>query len=242
MSGMSMNLQFAARACRASLAVTVLFVATAQLSFGGQVTSHKHEEAMKPADAQHGHGKAMKPAGKQHDHGKAMEPADARHDLSIYQLDSLWRDDHDAVFPLASLQGQPVVLSMIYTSCQYVCPVLVQDVKRIEAALPPADRQRVSFVLVSFDPARDTPQALAAYRVKRELTADRWMLLTGQDEDVLALAAVLGVRFRPDGKGDFAHSNLITVLDAEGVVRHQQVGANQDGSASAAVVRELLKE
>lgn len=209
-------LEIAARAFKSVLAVTVLIVAAAQPSLGDQSAGH--------------------------DHGQALAPAGARHDLSIYQLGSLWEDDRGEVFPLASLQGRPVVLSMIYTSCEYVCPVLVEDVKRIEAALMPDERGRVFFVLVSFDPARDTSKALAAYRVKRDLATDRWVLLTGQSDDVLALAAVLGVRFKPDGRGDFVHSNLITVLDAEGVVRHQQVGAMQDGSASAAALRKMLNE
>ena len=53
----------------------------------------------------------------------------------------------------------------------------------------------------------------------------------------LALAAVLGVRFKPDGRGDFSHSNLITVLDAEGVVRHQQVGIGRNREATIAALR-----
>lgn len=41
---------------------------------------------------------------------------------SIYQLEPDWRDENDNIVSIGSLRGQPVVMVMIYTSCQYVCP------------------------------------------------------------------------------------------------------------------------
>ncbi len=176
--------------------------------------------------------------------GSAELPPDerpaARAGQSIYQLDSLWRDDRALPQSIGSLAGHPVVLAMVYTSCENSCPVLVEDMKRIEQALPPAERAQVTFALFSFDPARDTPAALAAYRVKRGLDRARWRLFTSDPDAVLELAAVLGVKFRPDGSGDFSHSNLITVLDAQGVLRHRQVGVNQPPAETVAALHALL--
>ena len=159
---------------------------------------------------------------------------------SIYQLDSDWRDDHGVAQSIGALAGHPVVLAMVYTSCENACPVLVEDMKRIEQALPPAERGQVTFALFSYDPARDTPAAMAAYRAKRGLGEGHWRLFTSDPDAVLELAAVLGVKFRPDGFGDFAHSNLITVLDTQGVVRHRQVGINQPPAETVAALRALL--
>ncbi|MBI3992544.1 MAG: SCO family protein [Candidatus Lambdaproteobacteria bacterium] len=161
-------------------------------------------------------------------------------DHSIYQLGSLWWNDRGAQQPLSALRGRPVVLAMLYTSCENTCPVLVEDMKRIERALAPAELRGVTFALFSYDPARDTPAALAAYRLKRNLPDDGWRLFTGDADAVLELAAVLGVKYKPDGYGDFQHSNLITVLDAEGVVRHQQVGLNAPAAETAALLHTLL--
>ena len=37
---------------------------------------------------------------------------------------------------LTELRGRPQVVSMFFANCQFTCPVLVNDMKRIEAALP----------------------------------------------------------------------------------------------------------
>lgn len=162
-----------------------------------------------------------------HAHGGALAPGSPLPGMSIYHLESEWTDDRGRPFQLASLRGRPVAMAMIYTSCTYVCPLIVEALKRVEHALPGEARGKVQFLLVSFDPQRDTVQALAAYRGKRHLPEHGWTLLRGAPGAVLELAAVLGVRYRPDGKGDFAHSNLLTVLDAQGRVSYQQVGLAQ---------------
>jgi protein SCO1/2 len=140
------------------------------------------------------------------------------------------------------LQGQPVVLVMMYTTCEYVCPLLVEDAKQIEGALDEETRKHVTFTMVSFDPARDTPQKLAAYRKKRGLERDNWKLLTAGYDEVLELSAVLGVQFRPDGRGEFLHSNIVTLLDANGVIRDQQVGIGKNRDETVAALKKLMRE
>ena len=56
------------------------------------------------------------------------------------------------------------------------------------------------------------------------------------------LAAALGVRFKPVPGGDFARSNIIFILDSQGVPRHRQVGLMQAPDESAAVLRKLLEK
>jgi protein SCO1 len=159
---------------------------------------------------------------------------------SLYLLDSHWRSDRGALESIASLRGRPVVLAMIYASCEHSCPVIVADMQRIAQALSPAQRERVTFALFSFDPARDTPAAMAAFRRQHGLEGADWRLFSGNPDAVLELAAVLNVKYRPDGFGGFSHSTLITVLDADGVIRHQQAGVNQPPDETLAALRPLL--
>ncbi len=160
-------------------------------------------------------------------------------EMSIYQLGSTWRDDRSVACPIDTLSGQPVVLAMVYTSCEYVCPMLLEDMKQIEIQLEPAARKAITFALFSFDPERDSPVALATYRIQQSLDAQNWRQFTGAPNDILELAAVLGVRYKPDGYGGFSHSNIITVLDADGIVRHQQVGLRQPTDAIVTVLKDL---
>ncbi len=147
-------------------------------------------------------------------------------DKSIYQLDSTWTNDSGADFKLDSLRGRPQVVTMFFANCAYACPLLVSQMKQIEAALPEPVRNKVGFVLVSFDTERDTPAALHAYRLQHDLSRQRWTLLRGTPDDVLNLAALLNVKFKKDAQGQFLHSNVITLLNAEGEIVYQQLGLN----------------
>lgn len=154
---------------------------------------------------------------------------------SLYQVDSTWTDDSGRTVSLASLRGRPVVLAMFFANCEYACPVLVSDMQRLRESLPAAVRDRAQFVLVSFDPARDTPAALKAYRAKASLDAG-WTLLHGDAEAVQELAMLLGVKYKQDARGQFSHSNLITVLNDEGEIAYQRAGLMGDVSEAAKAV------
>ncbi len=179
-------------------------------------------------------------ANRQHACCSSNEPATAFTDKSLYQVGSRWTIDAGKQIRFGELRGRPQVVLMFFANCQYACPILVNDMQRIEAALTPAQRARVGFTLVSFDPKRDTPEALAQYRQVRGLAAGRWTLLRGEPDDVQELAALLGVRYKQDARGQFAHSNVITVLNAHGEIAHQRVGLNQDIQETVRLLTELL--
>jgi protein SCO1/2 len=65
--------------------------------------------------------------------------------------------------------------------------------------------------------------------------------MRADEGSVRELAAVLGIRYRRVSDEDFIHSNVISVLDSEGVLVHRQVGLGVDPEESAAAIRELLK-
>jgi protein SCO1/2 len=166
---------------------------------------------------------------------KPAAPLSAR---SLYQLDVKWTNDAGAPVTLASFRGKPVVVAMFFAQCEYACPVLVQDIKRMRAALSEADREKTQVVLVSFDVERDTPAALKVYRARADLDAN-WALLHGGNAEVQELAMLLGVKFKKDARGQFSHSNLFTVLNAEGEIVHQHVGLNRDVSEATKAVAQL---
>ena len=143
-------------------------------------------------------------------------------DFSVYELESPWRDQDGRERTLGSLAGKVRVLALVYTHCSHTCPEIVGEFKRIEAALPPADRARAGFVLVSLDPRRDTPARLREYAASLRLDPARWTLLTGDEDGVRELAALLGIRYRPEGAEDFSHTNVYLVLDKSGRIVYRQ--------------------
>lgn len=135
---------------------------------------------------------------------------------SIYQLDALLGDQDGREFRLADQRGRVQLVAMFYTSCAYVCPLIIDSVKGIEHALGDDERARLGLLLVSLDPARDDTAALKSVASKRKLDPDHWTLARTDDASVRKLAAVLGVRYRALVDGEFNHTSAIVLLDADG--------------------------
>ncbi|MEX0899725.1 MAG: SCO family protein [Gammaproteobacteria bacterium] len=165
-----------------------------------------------------------------------MTAAPVDHGESVYHLEGRWTDHRGADFTLASLRGGPVVIVMLYGSCTSACPILVHDAHRLESLLVGDVRKKTQFVLVSFDPVNDTPETLADYATGRGLDDPGWRFVQGDRAQIRALAMLLGVRYRDNGDGTFDHSNLITVLDADGRAVHRVEGLMRPMDAAATAV------
>jgi len=155
---------------------------------------------------------------------------------SLYQLGSVWTTDGGNQVRFGELKGYTRVLAMMFTHCPSLCPTLIRDLKAMDAAMPAKTRSATRYVLVTIDPEHDTPTALREFRSRMQLDPKRWLLLWGSAHDTQQLAAVLGFNY---GKGDgrnYTHSNLVTILDREGAIVHQEIGLGNDASRAAAVL------
>jgi protein SCO1 len=159
---------------------------------------------------------------------------------SIYQLNSQWTDQYDRAATLQRFQGKPLVLAMIYTSCKDACPMIVVDMQTIEEALPEKVREQVQFALISFNPEQDSPEQLRRFQSTHGLAAKHWTLLTGSENSVRMLAAVLGIHYQKLPSGEFAHSSVVTVLDSKGTIQQQQTGLKKDPGEVVSVISNLL--
>jgi protein SCO1/2 len=138
---------------------------------------------------------------------------------SLYQLRLELTGADAARRAFAQLRGTPMLITMFYASCQGVCPVLAFAMRRIDAALTPAQRANLRLVMVSIDPERDTPAALAEFARINQIEEPRWLLASTPRAAMRELAAALGIRFRQLPDGSFSHSTVITLIDADGVPR-----------------------
>ena len=162
---------------------------------------------------------------------------------SLYQLALPLTDQDGRTADWRSLRGKPRVVSMFYTSCQYICPLIVDSGKAIEHQLSAAERGRIGIVLISMDPARDNPATLRKVFDKRQLDESRWLLASPPAADVRAVAGLLGIRYRQLADGEFNHSSALVLLDAEGriVARTEQVGSKPDPEFVAAVRKAIAR-
>lgn len=160
---------------------------------------------------------------------------------SVYQLPLRLTDQAGHSADWRTRRGKPQLVSMFYTSCHYICPLIVDSGKAVEKSLAPAQRQRLGILLVSMDPARDTPAALQSIVDKRRLDTARWTLASPPSGEVRAVAGVLGIRYRQLADGEFNHTSALVLLDADGriLARSEQVGSRPDPDFVAAVRRAL---
>ena len=170
--------------------------------------------------------------------GQAASPASSASSASsasLYALPLRFTARDGTSRDLASLRGAPVVIAMAYFSCTMTCPLITSELQAVQATLPPVSRARTQFVLVSFDPVRDSAPAARAFAERMKLDG-HWHVLTGSPAAVRRLSVLLGVSYRPLPSGDFDHSNQITVLDVDGVQRHQEVRIPPDRTRLARAI------
>jgi protein SCO1/2 len=156
---------------------------------------------------------------------------------SVYQLPAKLTGAAGHALAWQDLRGRPRLATMFYTSCRYVCPMIVDSLRAVEHGLSESQRGRIGFVLISMDPERDTPQALARVQSERSLDPSNWLLMRPDPGDLRSLAGVLGIRYRALADGEFNHTTMLVLLDADGRVlaRTERIGGDGDPEFLTAV-------
>ena len=160
---------------------------------------------------------------------------------SVYQLQAPLRAADGRAVQWRELRGLPRIATMFYANCPYMCPLIIEAGKGIDKALTPAERSRLGVVMVTMDPARDTPAALTALAAKRKIDTGRWLLLQPRPQDLRPISGVLQVRYRALADGEFNHTSVWILLDANGRVlaRTEQMTPQPDPAFLAAVRKAL---
>jgi protein SCO1/2 len=145
---------------------------------------------------------------------------------SVYQLPAALTDQSGRTFRLDERRGQPMLVSMFYTSCQFVCPMLIDALRDTAKQLKDSEREHLGVLVVSFDPAHDSTAVLKRTFDDRGLDAAHWSLARTDPTTTRKLASVLGIQYRALGNGDFNHTTVLLLLDGQGriVARTSQLG------------------
>jgi protein SCO1/2 len=134
---------------------------------------------------------------------------------SLYDLDVSLTAQTGAPIRLDVDRGHPTLVSMFYGSCTAACPALIDRIARTIDQVPEPARGQTRVLLVSFDPARDTPARLTELAHAHHLDAN-WTLAAASPTEAQTLAAVLGIKYRVVNSGEFFHTSVVTALDGEG--------------------------
>lgn len=115
-------------------------------------------------------------------------------ELSLPDAELLDQDGRKVRFYSDLIKGRVVILSFFFTSCEYVCALQGGNFAQLQQKLGDRLGRDVHLILLTRDPAVDTPQKLKAWG-KRYGVRSGWTLLTGRPEEVdKVIAALTGDR------------------------------------------------
>jgi protein SCO1 len=136
----------------------------------------------------------------------AALPAGSAHGFTLADL-----TDNGRTVSLSQYRGQVVVLAFLYSTCGAPCVVIAQQIRGAlgELARP------VPVLLVSADPAADTPARVRSFLAQVSLTG-RAQWLTGSLAELRAVWHGYGITPASAGGAAFANSASVFLLDRAG--------------------------
>lgn len=145
-------------------------------------------------------------------------------------------DENGTRIKLGDMLGKPVLLTLVYYTCEHICP---QMLTALALALPRLSLQAGSdyqVITVSFDP-EDTPRRAQDSKknyIKAAGSAfpeGAWKFLTGDRQNIQRLTESVGFRYRKDIHG-FIHPVVLIFLTPEGkIARYFSVTKYEYGAA-----------
>jgi protein SCO1/2 len=156
---------------------------------------------------------------------------------SLYQLPVELTAANGASLKLSSLRGKPLIVTMFYSRCTSVCPMLTHELQLLMSRLSTLERAQVQILMVSFDSAGDSPATLTAFKSEHQIAGDNWLIAKASARDVRSLAAALGIQYRELPDHSFSHSAVVSVTDRGGTVRARTSDLNDSDGIFIAAVR-----
>ena len=126
-------------------------------------------------------------------------------------------DHHGSPFTREDLIDQWTLIFFGFTHCPDICPTTMAELAELKEQLVGTEASDARVVMLSVDPARDTPERLAQY--VPYFNAD-FIGVTGDFTDILSFAQRLNAPFRkvsePDGAYQMEHSANVMLMNPRG--------------------------
>lgn len=132
------------------------------------------------------------------------------------------------------IKNKITLLAMVYTHCPDICPMTTHNMFLVQEKLPQDIEDKVKFVVITFDPNRDTPAVLKKFAEIRDYSFDKWSLLSGNEQNTKEVMLKFGIKAIPadssyDANGELSynviHTDRISLIDQEGKLRSNYKGS-----------------
>jgi protein SCO1/2 len=139
------------------------------------------------------------------------------------------------------IEGKVFVAEYFFSTCKSICPIMNQQMQRIQYAFK--DNPNVKILSFTVDPDVDTVEQLKRYANSHNAVKNQWHFLTGKKEDLYGLARKSFFVLKPaevanqgDVGSDFIHTNNFVLVDQQ-----KRIRGYYDGTSEKEVT-ELIKD
>lgn len=160
-------------------------------------------------------------------------------DNSLYDIELEFTNMDNKKVNLSDFKGKYLITSMIFTSCEYACPTIVNNTKMIQEEL--GDDLDIQYMFVSFDHKRDTPEQLKTFHKEQKLNKD-WTFLTGSSSNIRIYSMIFNISYQELDNGDFSHSNAIFLVGKNGEILDTYEGIKFNTKEVAKKIKEKIRE
>lgn len=141
---------------------------------------------------------------------------------------------------LSDYRGKPLVISMIFTHCPFVCANMTRNLKVLKASQAAFGEDSFGVLTVGFDTENDTPEAMDDFAKRMGIELTNWEFVSSDAETIGKLSRDLGFSFFPTEEGGFNHITQTTFVDAQGKVYRQIYGEEFDNKTLLEPLREMI--
>lgn len=141
---------------------------------------------------------------------------------------------------LIDLMDKPLIISLIYTGCIDVCPMISEHLAdAIEVAKDAVGEDAFRVVSIGFDAQNDTPERMRMYAAERGINVKGWDFLSASADTIDQLSRDLGFTFNPSPQG-YDHMTQTSVIDTDGRVYRHIYGADFDAPLIVEPLKQLV--
>lgn len=140
-------------------------------------------------------------------------------------VDLEFTDRSERRVSLRDYRGQPLLISLVFTSCYHVCPANTRHLAlAVAAARDALGEDSFTVATFGFDTANDSPAAMRAFARAQSIDDPRWAFLSGDAAAMQSLVENIGFVSYSSPRG-FDHINQVTIIDGDGIIYRQVYGA-----------------
>lgn len=127
---------------------------------------------------------------------------------------------------LAKFSGKAKVMSFMYSSCVMatMCPLTTRKFKKTQALLEKQLDKKTVFLLISFDPEKDSPGLLKKYGEMYDVDFHNWHFLTGEKKVLDKVIDDYQVIAEKQEGGTYRHAMITFLIDKNNNLRKMYIG------------------